>query len=148
MHLTERSPVEKEAKMTWDDLVFLSKQSWGLRYTSSLNEAKNELKNGFTGDGISLSSPNKLIPAKILKELDSRNIPTDALAFSTLANLFTEGDKQKILSDYETSVKKHIETGIGMSIYSIGEGKIAEELLDLLISKKSAFYYCCFPRRK
>ena len=93
MHLTERSPVEKEAKMTWDDLVFLSKQSWGLRYTFSLDEAKNELKNGFTGDGISLSSPNKLIPAKTLKELDSRNIPTDALAFSTLANLFTGGDK-------------------------------------------------------
>jgi len=31
-----------------------------------------------------------------------------------------------------------------MSIYSIGEGKIAEELLDLLISKKSAFIIAVF----
>lgn len=138
----EQAPIPK--KLTWDDLTFLGKQSWGLRHVSSLDNAKNELKEGFTGDAVSLSGSNRLIPVETINRFNLTDSLIDTLSFPVLATFTPETDRQKIVSNYERSVKNFIGDSIGMDIISITNETTTAKLLNLLTSTKSGFIIAVF----
>jgi hypothetical protein len=141
-------PVEKKEvsnNISWQQLIYLVSQKWGLRHTVDVNAAKKEIKEGIeNGDAVSLSHPNNFIPSSISKYPEVEKLKN--LSFNTLAPFIPEECKQDIISGFEQATQRFIKESIGLDINSLPLVLEAstQQILDTLMANRLAFVIAQF----
>ncbi len=144
----ERSEIT--STLSWEDLLHISSQHWGLRHLSSLEAAKQEMAEGINnGDALSLSHPNQLIPNEAIKISDDLAKQLRDMSFDIIAKFVEESYRSSILLQFEKAVKEFIADSVAMDVNGFYEDKqydqtSVEQIMHKLIHESSAFIIARF----
>lgn len=137
--------------ISWQELIFIVNQKWGLRHVNNIDAAKKEMKNGIEyGDAVSLSYPNNFFPPDISKYQNFDKLKKlyklETLSFNVLAPSIPEEYKENVLISFEKAVKNFIKSSIALDINSTPSllNLKTETILNILTSTRLAFVLAKF----
>lgn len=144
---TEKSPEKKEPKLTYDDFLYLSRESIGLRHVLGRDKAEEERTQGIEfGDAIAVSSFANLIRPDEMKEI--KNSMKDRLPAALLENESTlkgligkgfvatpESLRDGLITRFGEVVKDFIDDSLTRDLLNQQEGLKLGETVDSMIDK-------------
>lgn len=130
--------------LTWDEFVFLSDQSWGLRHVTSQERAERELREGIdSGDAVSLAAPLNFIPPEALEAIGIDKVKY--LPVATVVQVVPDEYKEQIVSNFEQAVRLFLEESAGLDIVRLATEETAtKEVIARLTTTNFAFLMAKF----
>ncbi len=96
----------RSVSLSWEDLKFLSENSWGLRNVSR-SKAHQEMKKGVeNGDALALSAPLQLLNRfEVSDPILRQTIDTLPVGLVSSGHLLTVSEREKLLQRYQDRVR-------------------------------------------